>query len=104
MLVGFSCASPLYVVLGRCSSSITRHTPVPSSSPVRGNPGTDQAPRCPVVPSSPEGKGPAPGPAAAPVAASAAVPGDVVSALTGLGRSPIEFAMANPSLLFSRLG
>ena len=48
-----------------------------------------RAPRSPVVPPSPEGKGLAPGLAAATAAASAPMPGHVVSALGGLGRPSV---------------
>ena len=76
----------------------------PSSPPGKGGKGGDDTPLSPVVPPSPEEKGPAPGPvaASAPSAVSGSV--DAVRALSELGRPPSKSDVADLSMLFSRLG
>ena len=76
----------------------------PTSPPGRGDTGGGQASRSPVVSPSEEGKGPACDPAAATTAPSAAMPGDVVSALGGMGCPPLGSEIADLSLSLSRLG
>ena len=76
----------------------------PSSPPGKGGKGGSDTPLSPVVPPSPEGKGPAPGSVAAPASPAVSGPGDAVRELTELGRPSSRSDVAELSMLFSRLG
>ena len=76
----------------------------PSSPLVKsGKRGGDTLPS-PVVPSSLEGKAPAPGPAAASAPPAVSGLGDAVRFMSELGRPPSKSDVADLSMLFSRLG
>ena len=62
----------------------------PSSAPGNGGKGGNDTPPSPVVPPSPEGKGPVLGPVAASAPSTVSGPVDAVRALSELGRPPLD--------------
>ena len=85
-------------------AAVKSHEARPSSPPGKGGKGDNDTPPSPVVPPSPEEKGPAPGPVAASSPPTVSAPVVAVRALSELGRPPSESDVADMSMLFSRLG